>query len=98
MGERLEIIGKTTDGQPVVKGIFKFFDTTGIPLFIVFDLCKQQNWLPSWIHFYNEAKGRGWSHKTIIDRLREGMEDIYEKKFTFTVIDKLEKAILKEIK
>jgi len=86
---KVKIIGKSTDGQLVVSGIFKFFDTTGVPLFVIFDLCKQHNWLPSWIHLYKEAQMQGWKHKTIINRLREGMQDIYEKEFILKVIERL---------
>lgn len=92
--ERLEIIGKTTDGRSVVKGIFKFFDTTGIPLFIIFDLCEQHNWIPSWINFYQEASGRGWTHKTIINRLKDGITDVYGTEFCDTVISNLNKVFM----
>ncbi len=91
---KVSIVGKTTDGQPVVCGIFKLFDTTGIPLFVVFELCKQSNWLPSWIHFYKEAQEQGWKHKTITDRMKEGMEDVYEEKFILKVVDKLNEIFM----
>ncbi len=86
---KVRFVGKTETGEMVVCGIFKLFDTTGLPLFIVFDLCHQQNWIPSWIHFYREAKDHGWKDKTIMDRLKEGMEDVYETDFVKVVMNKL---------
>ena len=94
MSEKVRIIGKTTDGKSVVTGIFKFFDTTGIPLFVLFELCEQNNWLPSWIHFYEDGKKQGWEHKTIINRLQEGLSDCYGKEFSDQVIARLNKIYL----
>lgn len=86
---KVRIVGKDPTGKSVVCGIFKLFDTSGLPLFVIFDLCQRQNWLPSWIHFYRESKSAGWTHKTIIDRLKEGMEDVYEPEFVNTVLKRL---------
>jgi hypothetical protein len=88
---KVRVVGKTKDNQSVVSGIFKFFDTSGIPLFVIFELCKQYNWLPSWIDFYKEGINQGWKHETILLRLEEGMQDIYEKEFIEEVIERLNK-------
>lgn len=91
---KVKIIGKTTDGKLVVKGIFKLFDTTGMPLFMVFESCEQNNWLPSWIDFYNEAVEAGWTHKTIVNRLSESLSDTYGKEYSDVVIDRLNKIYM----
>lgn len=91
MLQKVEIVGKDPTGKSVVCGLFKLFDTTGTPLYVVFDICQQYNYIPSWIDFYREAEKAGWKHKTIIDRLRDGMEDIYEREFIDTVLDRLDK-------
>lgn len=36
-----EIVGVTPDGKEVVSGVFRVFDTMGLPLDTVFDLCDQ---------------------------------------------------------
>lgn len=41
-----EIVGVTSDGKEVVSGVFRVFDTMGLPLDTVFDLCEQH--LLSW--------------------------------------------------
>jgi len=93
--EKVKVVGKSpTDGKLVVKGIFKLFDTTGLPLFIIFDTCEQNNWLPSWIDFYKEAIKGGWSHKTIVNRLSEALSDTYGTDFKDVVIDRLNKIFM----
>ena len=87
--EYINVIGKTKNNQLVVNGLFKMFDTMGTPLYVIFELCNKQNWIPSWIHFYDEAYKHGWKHKTIINRLKEGMEDIYEPNFIDVIIKRL---------
>jgi len=92
MKKKVKIIGKSpTDGKLIVEGIFKLFDTTGMPLFMVFECCEQNNWLPSWISFYEEAKSSGWQHKTIINRLEEALSDVYGIEFRDVVISRLNK-------
>lgn len=63
---KFEIIGKSTGGKFVVKGIFCFYDTIGLPLDILFEQLDGCGFIPSWIDFYNEALSNGWKHKTII--------------------------------
>jgi len=89
--DKVKVIGKTTDGTLVVQGVFKFFESEGIPLHVIFELCKENNWVPSWLHIYKDGKQSGWTHKTILDRLREGMQDVYETDFINTVIKRLDK-------
>jgi len=84
------ISGKTTDGRYVVKGLFKLFDEKGIPIYVIFEGCINRNLLPDWIGFYHEAVVHGWKHKTVINRLKDNMMDIYEPGFIDVVIDKLE--------
>lgn len=91
---KVQIVGKDPTGKSIVCGIFKLFDTTGLPLYIVFDMCKERDWIPSWIHFYKESQTAGWSHKTIIDRLRDGMQGVYETDFVNTVISRLDKIFM----
>lgn len=85
----IKIIGKTEDKKLVIDGVFKMFDTLGTPLYIIFEVCEQENLMPSWIDFYKDAKEHGWKHKTIIDRLKENMVDVYTDEFINKVIKKL---------
>ena len=85
----MTIVGKTTDGKYTISGIFKMFDTLGLPLDVIFQICVEKNMMPSWIHFYNEARAAGWKHKTIISRLSDSINDVYGKEFSDVVITRL---------
>lgn len=86
----LNIVAVTPEGVNVVDGIFRIFDTLGMPLDEVFNQCKEHNLMPSWIHFYDDARIQGWSHETILNRLEIGIRDIYGKDFSDAVIYRLQ--------
>lgn len=82
-------VGSTSDGKKVVSGIFRVFDTCGLPLDVVFDLCNQKDLIPSWTHFYDDASKQGWSDKTIFNRLETNISDVYGKDFWLEVEKRL---------
>lgn len=57
------------DCQIVVGGVYKFFNTTGTPLEIIFDFLKEQNHLISWLDLYYEAKENGMKHTRILSKI-----------------------------
>jgi len=77
----LEVVGHTPEGKQVVSGVFRVFDTCGLPLDVVFDLCDENNLIPSWTHFYDDAIKQGWSDKTIFNRLSSTIPDSYGKPY-----------------
>jgi len=85
----IEQVGITEDGKAVIKGVFKLFDTYGIPLWVICESFQKNNWIPSWVHFYWEASEHGWTHKTIISKLKDHLADIYELEFISTVTKRL---------
>lgn len=85
----MQIIGKTTDGKITVAGIAKMYFETGLPLSFVFDRLNSSNYMPSWIHLYEEMKGNGMSHKRIIDILHEQVIETYGKEFRDVVVHRL---------
>lgn len=86
----MQLVGKTKDnGLKVVSGVFKLFDTSGLPLTDLFEYLKQNNFIPSWNHFYEEAKKSGWKDKTIFSRLSEALEDVYGLEFKNIVLERL---------
>jgi hypothetical protein len=73
----MNIVGKTEDGRYVMSGIFHLYATRGLPLSILFMGLYDNNMIPSPIHFYEDAIGNGWNHKTIFNKLREAYQDSY---------------------
>jgi alanyl-tRNA synthetase len=86
----IKIVGKTEDGRNVVSGLFRIFDTRGLPLEVLFDQCEEHGMVPSWRHFYEEARSYGWKHKTIMSRLTGALTDIYGEEYCNVVLERLE--------
>lgn len=84
-----DVVGVTPEGKEVVSGVFRVFDTIGLPLDTVFDLCEQHKLVPSWIHFYQDAIQQGWSEKTILNRLETSICDAYGKDYWLEVEKRL---------
>jgi hypothetical protein len=77
----LERIGSTVDGKALYKGVYRFYETEGLPLDILFDLLDQKNSMVSWLHFYEEAILNGMKHDRIISKLEESICDVWGKAF-----------------
>ena len=85
----MKIIGMTVNKIGVVSGIFDLFSTNGIPLYVLFEWCKSNDYIPCWNSFYLEASNNGWKHETILSRLKENMLDVWDESFIEYVIAKL---------
>ena len=73
----LPVVGQTPDGVLVVGGTYKFFETHGVPLDVLFGLLKERSMMPSWVHFYLEALGAGMKHDRILYKLDHPIVDVY---------------------
>ena len=85
----MEVIGVTTDKKNVVKGLFSFYSTSGLPLVDIWRLCHINNLCPSWIDFYEEAVNNKWKYKTIINRLKDSLDEVYGVEYRKIVIERL---------
>lgn len=85
----LECVGKTTDGKELLAGVYRFYETTGLPLDVIFDLLRRKNSIVSWIHFYKEAHSAGMKHDRILSKLDESICDVWGKDFYDHVEDTL---------
>ena len=83
----LRITGKTETGTLVISGVFRFFETTGIPLDSLFDCFKQRNMIPDWISFYLEAVEAGMKRDRILSKLEPAIIDSYGPEFANKIID-----------
>ena len=88
----MKIIGKTTDGNYVVSGLAELYFRDGLPLSIIFDLIKEKNYQPSWIHVYQELKDNGMQHDRIMHLLNEHVFEIYGKEYRDEIIRRLDIA------
>ena len=77
----IQVVGKTTEGQLVLSGLYKYFETTGLPLSIIFEYIKNKNMVPSWNHLYKEMVRAGMNRDRIISRLSLDIFDVYGKEY-----------------
>lgn len=76
----------TSDNKPLLKGVYKTYETIGLPLDILFECIKNKGAMISWYHFYREAYAAGMSHERILSKLEEAVSDVWGKTFCDTVI------------
>ena len=58
-GSPLTITGKTVDGHLVVRGIFQWVSTYGLPLEMVLDGLQKESLVADWLDFYEECIREG---------------------------------------
>jgi hypothetical protein len=86
----LKVVGKTEDGRLVVSGVFRYYETIGIPLDVLFDCLRQKRFIPDWLSFYAEAIRAGMQHDRILAKLEPALSDAFGGEFRDRVIKTLE--------
>jgi alanyl-tRNA synthetase len=89
----LQITGKTSEGMLIVKGVFPFVDTHGIPLEIVADKLHDNNMMPDWLDFWDAAIASKWSPTNTMLRMTEAIGDVYGPDFRAKWEDEFKKII-----
>jgi len=67
----LRTIGQTTDGQPVVGGVFALYDTYGYPFDLAFEELRAAGCIVGLADLYMDAIRAGWSYPRLRVRLEE---------------------------
>lgn len=88
---RFTQVGRTEQGTPVVAGVFRFFETHGLPLDTVLSVLRERGALPCWPSFFREARAAGMKPERIISKLEEAIADAYGAPFRDVVIRRLER-------
>jgi hypothetical protein len=71
------MVGRDTDGRPVARNVFRFAETYGVPLDVLFGEFEARGWVVSWLHFYREARLAGMAHARILAKLRVPIADAW---------------------
>jgi len=71
--------GQTQDGKTVVGDVFKLFDSSGVPMDALLSAINDKGMVVDWVDFINEALLRGWTEKTLRQRLEHTIQDVYGK-------------------
>lgn len=83
--------GQTTDGKEVLAGLYKFYETHGLPLDVLFICCMERNAVPDWIELYQSARLAGMGHNRLLSKLEEAISDSFGKEWSDIVISRLDK-------
>ena len=84
-----QIIGFTPENHRVINGVFRMFDTMGLPLDIILDQLNARNIVPSWKDFFKDAFKAGWTLKTTMNRVNIAVRDAYLPDHADAVIERL---------
>ena len=63
----IEIAGYTVDGKPVVRGLYQFRATYGMPIDVLLERCRKHNIVPDWLYLFQETHKQGELRQAIID-------------------------------
>lgn len=83
------IVGYTEANETVVGGLWRLYETHGLPLDVIFDVCMQRKWIPGWIDLYEDMKKSGMQHSRILSKLEEAINDSFGKEYCAVVIFRL---------
>jgi len=86
----LQVTGKTETGELVVAGVFRYYETVGVPLDVLFDCLRRKGVVPDWLTFYVEAVRAGMKHARIMSKLEPAIADAYGPEFRDVVVKRLE--------
>jgi len=70
-------VGQTEDGLLVVRGVFRLFDTYGVPLDITIDRLRQEGLMPDWLWLFDQMVQSGWHRERSYRRLLQVVGDVY---------------------
>jgi hypothetical protein len=82
--------GITEDNKPIYAGVYKFYETHGLPLDIILSCFKDKDWVPDWIDLYLAALAAGMDHNRILSKLESDISDSFGKEWADHVIFRLE--------
>jgi hypothetical protein len=85
----LKQVGTTPEGKKVYKGLYKFYETYGLPLDVILTVFQSKDWVPDWIDFYIGAIAAGMEHDRIISKLEADISDSFGKIHADAVILRL---------
>ncbi len=71
----LEVKGKTTNDKLVFGGVYKIYETHGMPLDIILDLLHNNNYMPCWVSLYDDCVSAGMKRERIIPKIETACAD-----------------------
>ena len=81
--------GTTSDGRTVVRGVYRLYETEGLPLDVIFDALIAHNSIPDWTSFVSEAELAGMKLDRILSKLDAAIADTYGSGMRDVVLQRL---------
>ena len=89
LNQKINIVGKTTDGKIVLKNAFVYMSTVGLPMDILLIELDKRNFIIDWIDFCKCALLDGWKRKTIYNKIKTGSEEAYTKEYSDELLSRI---------
>lgn len=89
----LKLEGKTVDGKLVFSGVYRLYETHGIPFNAIFESLDQRGALPDWVALIREARAAGVKPGRAIAKIHDAVSDVFGPKIQAVVIGTLEKVV-----
>lgn len=71
----------TPEGRAVVSGVFRCYETIGMPLDVLLTILWDKNAIPDWLSFFDEAVKAGMKRDRILAKVEEAAYDTYGAEF-----------------
>ena len=93
----LQFEGRTVDGKPVFSGIYRLYETHGIPFNAIFEALDQKGGLPDWVSIIREARDAGVTPDRAIAKIHDAVSDVFGPEFQAVVTGTLKKIVELEL-
>lgn len=68
--------GTTSDGRPVIAGLFSVVNSEGVGLDVLLELFHDRRWLVDWLDFFQHARDFGWNLRTAVGKVHAAVEQV----------------------
>lgn len=91
--KNLQISGKTEDGKFVIKNVFVYFDSRGIPLDIILEEIKERDFVVDWYDFLMQVFKAKRGIQTTLNQIYEAVSNVYCENVALIIIEKMKDLI-----
>lgn len=71
----MDVIGKTSDGKPVVTGVYKLYSTHGLPLDVLFIGILSRSYMVCWLTLYRDGIRAGIKPNKWVTMIESALHD-----------------------
>lgn len=68
--------GTTSDGRPVIAGLFSVVNSEGVGLDVLLELLHDRRLVVDWLDFLRHARDFGWNLRTAAGKIHAAVEQV----------------------